>query len=182
MYISYKYEYFRRDRKIAKSDFNFVISVCPSAWNNAASTERIFMRFYIWVFFENLSTKFKFLSNTTIIKGTLHEEQCTFFILSRSFLLEREIFQTGVVENQNTRFKFSIFFSVLGSIVVSIPAWQAGDRCSIPRRGECFRVWWQGKRLVPLQPMQVVKGDKNGYPLPGASLVHPVPGVINAVD
>jgi hypothetical protein len=60
IYISHKYKYFRRDRKIAKSDFNFVISVCPSARNNAASTERIFVRFYIWVFFENLLKKFEF--------------------------------------------------------------------------------------------------------------------------
>ena len=29
-------------------------------------------------------------------------------------------------------------FTVLGSIVVSIPACHAGDRGSIPRRGGCF--------------------------------------------
>jgi hypothetical protein len=36
---------------------SFVISVfplaCPSAWNNSAPTGRIFMKFDIWVFFEN---------------------------------------------------------------------------------------------------------------------------------
>ena len=42
--------------KIAKSDY----LSCPSAWNNSASTEEIFMKFYIWEFSENLSRKFKF--------------------------------------------------------------------------------------------------------------------------
>jgi hypothetical protein len=29
-----------------------------------------------------------------------------------------------------------------------------------------FPVWWLGKRLVPLLPIQSIKGDWNGYPLP----------------
>ena len=37
------------------------LSACPSAWNNSAPNERIFMKFDIWVFGENLSRKFKFL-------------------------------------------------------------------------------------------------------------------------
>ena len=28
-------------------------------------------------------------------------------------------------------------------------------------------VWWPGEKTVPLQPMQIVKGDQNGYPVPG---------------
>ena len=35
-------------------------SSCLSVWNNSAPTGRIFMKFYIWVFLENLSRKFKF--------------------------------------------------------------------------------------------------------------------------
>jgi hypothetical protein len=35
-------------------------SVCLSARNNSAPTERMLMKFDIWVFFENLSRKFKF--------------------------------------------------------------------------------------------------------------------------
>jgi hypothetical protein len=30
------------------------MSVRPSAWNNSTPTRRIFMKFYIWVFFDNL--------------------------------------------------------------------------------------------------------------------------------
>jgi hypothetical protein len=33
---------------------------CSSAWNNAAPTGQIFIIFYIWLFFENMSRKFKF--------------------------------------------------------------------------------------------------------------------------
>ena len=36
------------------------LAVRPSACNNAALTGRIFMKFDIWVFFKNLSRKFKF--------------------------------------------------------------------------------------------------------------------------
>jgi hypothetical protein len=47
---------------------NFVVCVLPicvsirtSAWNNATSTERIFIKFDTRVFLENLSKKFKYL-------------------------------------------------------------------------------------------------------------------------
>ena len=30
-----------------------------------------------------------------------------------------------------------------------------------------FPVWWPGKIVIPLQPMQDIKDGQNGYPLPG---------------
>ena len=39
---------------------SFVVSVRPSAWNNSADIGQIFMKFDIWVFFENLSSKSDF--------------------------------------------------------------------------------------------------------------------------
>ena len=45
--------------KLRKATISFM-SVCPSARNNSASTGRIFTKFDIWVFLENLSRKFKF--------------------------------------------------------------------------------------------------------------------------
>jgi hypothetical protein len=64
------------------------LSVCllPSAWNNSALVGRIFMKFDVGVFFENLSRKFTFTYNVTIITGTLHEDLCTHMI-SRSILV-----------------------------------------------------------------------------------------------
>ena len=57
-------QFFRRARKITKKAtvsiaMSVCLSVCPSACNSAP-TGRIFMSFDIWVFFENLSIKFKF--------------------------------------------------------------------------------------------------------------------------
>ena len=46
--------------KLWKATISFVFSVSPSAWNNLAPTGRIFMKFGICVFFENLSRKIKF--------------------------------------------------------------------------------------------------------------------------
>jgi hypothetical protein len=40
-----------------KTAISFVSSACPSAWNNSAPTGRIFMKFYVWGFFERLSRK-----------------------------------------------------------------------------------------------------------------------------
>jgi len=48
-----------------------------------APTGRIFMKFDIGVFFENMSRNFKFHSNRTITTGTLREIQYTFLILPR---------------------------------------------------------------------------------------------------
>jgi len=66
---------FRRVRKTAKIDY-YLRHVCPSVYpsvrlsvrltfspsprNNSAPTGRIFVKFYIWIFSENLSRKFSF--------------------------------------------------------------------------------------------------------------------------
>ena len=63
------------------------MSVRLSACNNSAPTRRIFMKFDIWVFLENMSRKFKFHQNLSRITGTLREDQYTFLIICRSFLL-----------------------------------------------------------------------------------------------
>ena len=47
---------FTKLRKATVS-FGMNISVCPSEWNNWAPTERIFMKFDIRVYIENLSTE-----------------------------------------------------------------------------------------------------------------------------
>jgi hypothetical protein len=83
---------FRRVTSTAKSDYflrhatvrlSICLSIYPvcvclsvlslSAWNNSAPTGRIFMKFNIRVLPENLSRKFKFLSNMTNT-STLHED------------------------------------------------------------------------------------------------------------
>jgi hypothetical protein len=51
---------------------SFVMSVRKSAGNNSAPTERIFMKFRIWIFFENVEKIQVWLNLTTA--GTLHED------------------------------------------------------------------------------------------------------------
>jgi hypothetical protein len=54
----------------------------PSAWNNSAPTGWIFVKFDVWVLFENLSRKVKFDWSLIRMTCNLHEELCTFFIMS----------------------------------------------------------------------------------------------------
>jgi hypothetical protein len=83
--------------------------LCPSTWNNSAHTGRIFVKFGIAKFFENL-TNFKFHLNMTRITSTLHEDQNTFIITSRKFLLTmKNVSHSNCWENQNTIFMFKNF-------------------------------------------------------------------------
>jgi len=47
--------------KLRKATISFVMSVRLFEWNNYATIRRIFMKFDISVFWEQLSRKFKFL-------------------------------------------------------------------------------------------------------------------------
>jgi hypothetical protein len=106
--------FFKCFRKLAKSNYyirHVCLSVLPSAWNNLASTGRIFIKFDIWRFFKNLSSTFKFRYNRTTVTGTLHEDLYALFIISRSFLLRmRNVSDKVCRENKNTHFMFSDFF------------------------------------------------------------------------
>ena len=65
------------------------------------------MKYDISVFFRN----FKVYKNLTRITGTLHEDQYTFLITSRSGLLRiRNVSDKRCVENQNMHFIFRTFF------------------------------------------------------------------------
>ena len=94
--------------KLRKATISFVMSVRPSAWNDSAPTGRIFMKFDIWGFFENLSWKFKFHYHLTVITATVHEDRYTFTLISRSVLFRmRNVSDKSGRENQNTHFLFS---------------------------------------------------------------------------
>jgi hypothetical protein len=90
----------------------------PYMWKNSASTGRVFMKFDIWVFFENLSRIIKFHLSLTRITVALREDGCTFTIISRSFLLRiRNVLGHNCREDQNTHFTFSNFFPKIGPFV-----------------------------------------------------------------
>ena len=101
---------FRRVRKISKS-LNYLLHVRPSSWNNLAPTGQIFMKFIMWVFFENLSRKCKVYLNLTRIAVILYEDQYTFFILSCSGLLRmRNVSDKSCRGNEKTHFIIFFFF------------------------------------------------------------------------
>jgi hypothetical protein len=81
---------FRRVRTVAKSDYSFVVSVLPSTRPHGRT--RPPLDGFSWsLIFERFSKicrkKLKFHYNLTRITDTLHEDQCTFLVISRSFLL-----------------------------------------------------------------------------------------------
>jgi len=79
------------------------VSSYLSAWNNSAFNGRIFMKFDIWDFFENLLRKFKFHYNMTRITGTLHDDIRICMIISLSVLLRMRKFSDKIVENIKTQ-------------------------------------------------------------------------------
>jgi len=70
------------------------------------------VKFDIQIFFRKSSDKLKFHKNLTIITDTLHEDQYTFVIISRSILHRmRNVSDKSCRENQNKHFIFNKSFS-----------------------------------------------------------------------
>jgi len=119
--------------KLRKATNGFVMSV--RAWNNLAPNGQIFMKIYIWGFFENTSRNLKFHWNRTRITGTLHEDQYTCLShLAHSFL-EWEMFQTKVVEKIKIHILCSVTF--FGNRAVYEKMWK-----SIVERGKPRMTIW----------------------------------------
>jgi hypothetical protein len=82
------------------------MSARPPTWNNLAATGRIFMKFDVCVFLENLLRKFKLHRNVARIAGTLHED--IYMIISRSFLLRSNSVSEKICrENKSAHFTFN---------------------------------------------------------------------------
>jgi hypothetical protein len=90
--------------KFRKATVSLRLSICSSvlsAWSKSAPTGRIFMKSGIWVFFENLSRKFKYFT----------KDQCTFFLSHLAeYFLEWELFHANVVEKIESHILRSITF------------------------------------------------------------------------
>ena len=94
--------------KSRKATISFVMSVrmdhLGSRWKDFHEV------WYLSIFFENLYRKFKFYLNPTRITGTLHKDQHTFMIISRSVLLRMKRFHIKVVEKNKTHISYSVTF------------------------------------------------------------------------
>jgi hypothetical protein len=66
-----------------------------------------FMKFDTWIFFNNLSRKFKFIWYLARTAGTSLEDVCTFIIISRRMT---NISDKDCWKNQNIYFKFKFCF------------------------------------------------------------------------
>ena len=99
--------------KLRRAAIRFVLSlpssVCPHGKKNSAPTGRILMKFGFWVFFffENLSTKIKLGYNLTSIAGTVHED--VLYVcdnISLSSAKNEKCFERVCRGDQNTHFVF----------------------------------------------------------------------------
>jgi len=69
------------------------------------------MKFCVGKYFENLSRHFKVNLNLTRITGTLHEDLCTFVVVSFGIILRmRNVADKSCRENQNTFYIWETFF------------------------------------------------------------------------
>ena len=100
---------------LRKATISVVIPVCSSVWNNSAPPPppagRIFMKFGIWIFFENMPSRFEFYSSITRIPRILHEDLCRFMIINCWIVLKmRNVSDKRCWENQNTISYWTFFF------------------------------------------------------------------------
>ena len=109
---------------LASSWLSVRLSIRPSAWNNSAPTGRIFMKFYIRVFFENLSRISKFHQYTTRISGTLRADRYTFWSHLGQFFLEWEFFSDKSCIEIKTHILRDFF------VFKIIPVWDNVERYS----------------------------------------------------
>jgi len=97
--------------KFAKSPF-YLRHVCPSiqlsSWNDRTDFHKIL---YLSIFRKSVEIIQVLLISDKNNSGTLHEDQYTFWIISRSFLLRMKSVSVKVVEKIKTHFVFNnIFF------------------------------------------------------------------------
>jgi len=119
------------------SGFKGLISSCLSVhlpihkfslfqWNNPTPTGRPFKKHDIRGFVENLLRKFRLDYHLTRITDTLHEDLCTFMIISRYVLRRlRNISDTMCRENQNKYlFKNVFFFEIRAVYEIRYVIWK----------------------------------------------------------
>jgi hypothetical protein len=108
--------------KLRKATISFVMFLCPSVLmkKNSVSDGRIFIKFGIWIYFENLSRKVKFNENLTRKAGPLCEDQYTIMNISCPVLLRtRNFSDKSYREYRNTHF-FPVTFFFENRVVYEI--------------------------------------------------------------
>jgi hypothetical protein len=105
-----------RSQNCKKATTSFVMavytSVRPLAWSNSGRSVRIFMKFDVWIFVE------KSVKKIQVSLKSDKNDQFTFLIISRSFLLGMRNFQRKVVEKIKTHILYSNCFLFLSKIML----------------------------------------------------------------
>jgi hypothetical protein len=114
---------------------------------NKVPAGRILNKFHIWVFFENLSRKFKYSWNLTRITRTLHEDQCTFVVISRPVLLRvRNVSDKSCRENQSTHFSPVFFFQKSSRLWDNVEKYRTAGQATDDNMVRRMRfAWWVTK-------------------------------------
>jgi hypothetical protein len=91
------YQFLSASAKLRKATISRIscLSALPFPSNSLAPTVTIFMKFHIWIFFENMSTIFIFIKIWQ--KRVPHMKKNIHFLLYRPRFLEWEMFQTKLV-------------------------------------------------------------------------------------
>ena len=138
---------FRGVRKISKSDYwlRQVCPSCPHAFNNSAPTARIFMKFDIAVFLQNLSRKFNFVEIWQEWRVLYMKNNIQFSPYLARFFLEWEIFQTDLwIKSRHTLCVQQIFsengavYEIMWKNTVEpdrpqMTEWRMRNACWIPK-------------------------------------------------
>jgi len=136
--------FFRRVRKLAKREYllrHVYPSVYPSvrqpAWNNTAPTGRIFMKFGVQVFFENICRENLSSNKTWQEKGKLYMKTN---IQLRSYLAHFFLgweWEKSYKDNQNTHFMFNNIFRKSRTLWDNVEKYGRSEQATKWRYGAC---------------------------------------------
>jgi hypothetical protein len=121
------------------------MSVCQSVglsvWKAHLQLDIIFTNVEIWIYFENLSRKWKFLYNRIKITCTLHRYQYKFRSYLVQFFSEGGMFQSNVVQKNNIYILCSFFFFNRAVCAIRWKNIVERDRSQMTIWRTCFACW-----------------------------------------
>jgi hypothetical protein len=109
-HIGTYYNFLGAFAKLRNATVGFVMSFRPSGpdgWNNSAATGRVFMKIYIWVFFENFPENSCFIKIDKSSGYSLWTSVYIYISISLIFFRIRNVSDRRCRGNQNIHFVFS---------------------------------------------------------------------------
>jgi len=107
VHILYESEKLGAFAKQRKATISFAMSVCPSAWNSAATGQTS----DIWALFRKYVEKIKVSFKSDKNNGYLHEDVCTFIISHSALLRTRDVSDKVADKITHTHFMSNCFLT-----------------------------------------------------------------------